>query len=216
MAARLRVLVGSRLLQRERTFQGESSCYRITRRGLAAVGSSLPAPRMDLQSYDHDIGLAWLWLAARNGKLGEVREIVSERTMRSQDGASEPAATKLGVRLGGLGSGGRPRLHYPDLLLRMASGHQVAVELELSGKTRARREKILMGYAADRRIDAVLYLVERRSVGREVAATARKLGISSMVQVQLARRGESGRRPQSGLQRRPTRMRPAQEAVPVQ
>jgi len=182
--SRLRALVKARLLVREPVFAGHPACFQITRAGLGLIGSQLSPPRLDLHTYDHDLGLAWLWLAARRGSFGAVREVVSERKLRSSDARRDPVSQPAGVRLAGTGAGGRPRLHYPDLLLRTASGHRVAVELELTSKTRSRREKILMGYAGDRRFDAVLYLVEQKAIGREVAACAAKLGISRMVQVQ--------------------------------
>ena len=84
----------------------------------------------------------------------------------------------------GFGPGGREQLHYPDLLLRTPDGKRIAIELELTGKGRTRREKILSGYGADRKIDAVVYLVSRPEVGRSVAAAARKLGLSELVHVQ--------------------------------
>jgi MarR family len=40
------------------------SCQ-ITRRGLATIGSSLPTPRVDLRTHEHDVGVAWLWIVAR-------------------------------------------------------------------------------------------------------------------------------------------------------
>jgi hypothetical protein len=103
--------------------------------------------------------------------------------MRSRDGA-DPSAEPFGIRLGGYGAGGRPRLHYPDLLLDTNCGHRVAIELELSGKKRTHRETILSGYSVDRRIDAVLYLVDDPAVARALSASVRRLGLESLVHVQ--------------------------------
>jgi hypothetical protein len=52
------------------------------------IGRDLPPPRRDLRCYRHDIGVAWLWLAASRGAFGRVERIVSEREMRSRDGAA--------------------------------------------------------------------------------------------------------------------------------
>ncbi len=93
----------------------------------------------------------------------------------------------MGVRLGGTGPGGRERLHYPDLLLVTPDGRRIAVELELSAKGTARREKILAGYGADARIDAVLYLVDRPVLATAIRSSARRLGISHHVHVQWVR-----------------------------
>lgn len=184
---RLRSLARLGLVTQHRFFQAQRSCYRITREGLASIDSKLPPPRIDLRCYGHDIGLGWVWLAARRGSFGALRDVVSERRMRSNDGAEPERQDTFGVRLGGYGAGGKPRLHYPDLLLVTGDGKRIAVELELTGKGRARRERILGGYAADPRIDAVLYLVENRSLARSLQASAARLGIGAMVHVQPVR-----------------------------
>lgn len=182
--ARLRALArGGHLVQR-RLFHQQPGCYQVTRRGLAVIGSELPLPRIDLRSYMHDVGLGWLWLSARAGRFGPVAEVLCERQLRSRDGLPGSGRERLGVRMFGFGPGGREQLHYPDLLLRTPDGKRIAIELELTGKGRTRREKILSGYGADRRIDAVVYLVGRPEVGRSVAAAARKLGLSELVHVQ--------------------------------
>jgi hypothetical protein len=184
VATRLRALRRAGYLQAQRPFDRQAPCYWITRRGLGAVESRLPAPRPELGSYRHDLGVAWVWLAARQGAFGPVRRLVSEREMRSRDGTDGHRANPFGVRLGGVGPGGRQRLHYPDLLLVGPGGRRVAVELELTSKGRARRERILAGYAADGRIDSVLYLVDRPATARALQASATRLGISDRVHVQ--------------------------------
>jgi hypothetical protein len=188
-SARLRPLSRAGLIHTETVFHRQPACHQITRKGLAAIGSELPPPRLDLRGYRHDVGLGWLWLAARAGTFGPVSEIVSERQMRSHDGIAQAAGEQVpfGVKLGGVGPGGRDRLHYPDLVLRTASGHRVAVELELSPKGRGRRERILASYGAERRIDAVLYLVEDPAVGRAIRGSAARLGLSDIVHVQRCR-----------------------------
>jgi hypothetical protein len=159
-------------------------CYLIDRLGLRAIASDLPRPRdLDLATYRHDVGLAWLWLAAHAGTFGALDEVISERRMRSHDGRRQPWVEPLGVRLGGVGPRGGECRHYPDLLLIKTSGERVAVELELTTKARRRREEILGGYAVEPRIDAVLYLVDKRRVGHAIAASARAVGIAPMVHV---------------------------------
>ncbi len=191
-ATRLRALCNGGYVTATRLFAGQPACYQISRSGLDVVGSPLPRPRIDLRGYAHDVGLAWVWLAARDGAFGPMREVVSERTMRSRDGIPRPdrpegAGDPLGVRLGGAGHGGRDRLRYPDLLLITPAGGRVAVELELTAKSRARRDRILAGYGSDPRIEAVLYLVERPALAASIRASARRLGISHHVHVQWVR-----------------------------
>jgi hypothetical protein len=161
--------------------------YAITSRGLEAAGSRLPPPRARLHGHAHDVGIAWLWLVARAGAFGPLRSVISERQLRSHDRRAARSGPALGVRLGGFGPGGRERLHYPDLVLVTPEGRRIAVELELTGKSRVRRERILSGYAADPRVDAVLYLVENRRIGNPIASSASRLGISSLVHVQTVR-----------------------------
>lgn len=204
--SRLRALAGSGYLAPRRIFAGQPTSYQITRKGLAAIGSPLPTPQLDLRAHAHDVGVAWLWLAARAGTFGPLKAVISERAMRSVDGRRHeppgPLPGPLGVRLGGTGPGGRERLHYPDLLLVTSDGRRIAVELELSAKGSARREKILAGYGADARIDAVLYLVDRPALAAAIQSSARRLGISHHVHVQRVRQPDVPQaRPGSAAQR---------------
>jgi hypothetical protein len=174
---RLRALARAGFITYRRIFHAQPACCQITPPGLAAIGSELPSPRFKLACYEHDVGVAWLWVAARRGAFGPLRDVLGER---------------YGVRLGGVGPGGRERLHYPDLLLVTASGERrIALELELTAKGQARRESILAGYANDERIDGVLYLVEDRPAGRAIAraieASASWLGIDSLVALRRVR-----------------------------
>jgi DNA-binding transcriptional ArsR family regulator len=200
---RLGALTANGLVEHARVLQGEPGWYQVTRAGLAMIESELPPPRLDLRCYKHDIGVAWLWLAASRGAFGAVQRIVSEREMRSRDGVRQgPHRVRaspgerapemggddheppFGVRLGGVGPGGLTRLHYPDLLLISPREERIAVELELSAKGRRRLETILAGYGAEPRVSAVLYLAEKAAIRREIRASATRLGISHLVHVQ--------------------------------
>ena len=183
--ARLRALHHAGLLDRRKVFDDQPAVHRITRSGLAAVASELQPPRLNLACYAHDVGVAWLWLAARDEVFGPVTKVVGERRLRSADLRREPGEPPLAMRLGGAGPGGRERLHYPDLLLVDPAGRRIALELELTDKGRRRRERILAGYGADPRFDAAVYLVPDRRLGQSIATSARRLGIQSSVYVQL-------------------------------
>jgi hypothetical protein len=203
---RLRRLGDAGHLRGNRELHRGPTWHQITRAGLRAIGSDLPTPRgFDLATHRHDTGLAWLMLTARAGRFGPLQGVVSERRMRSHDGRTKDRSLRYGVRLGGVGPGGRDRLHYPDLVMVSQSGHRVAFELELSTKEVARREGILAGYAADRRIDAVVYLVEHASVGRAIERSARRMGISDLIRVQRVTMapsaGAQGRSPARVVQR---------------
>ena len=181
--ARLRRLHDAGLVTRDIAFEGQPECWQITRDGLGAISSPLPVPRRDLSTHTHDVGVAWLWLAARGGAFGELREVISERELRSRDGLGRRSDPRLAVRVAGLGPRGGEQLHYPDLLLTSARGDRVALELELTTKSRPRRERILEAYAGEPAIDHVVYLVHDRRIGREIARSARRLGLSDMIHV---------------------------------
>ena len=189
MRRRLGTLRAAGLVAGTRRLRHEPIAWAITRPGLAAIGSTLGPPRpLDLAAYRHDVGLGWLAAAAHAGRFGELSQIVTERRMRSEDARAARSATdrlaraRHGIALGGWGAG--PRLHYPDLVLVTPAGHRVAVELELTTKAPARRERILAAYAVDPSIDAVLYLVDRPAAVRALARSAARAGATGKLRVQ--------------------------------
>src|SRR5579875_2140111 len=141
--ARLARLAAVGLVRAARPYDRQPQIHQITAAGLRATGSALAPPRLDL-------GLGWLWLAARDGAFGPLRELHSERAIRSREGlpgaALPPAAERLAVAIGGYGPGGGRRLHHPDLVFVSAGGRRGGGELERSGKGKARLERIIAGY----------------------------------------------------------------------
>jgi DNA-binding MarR family transcriptional regulator len=197
---RLRRLRASGYVSSQKLYGDQQRHFSITRTGLDVTASRLPVPTVDPMEYRHDIGLGWLWLAARAGAFGKLDAIHPERQMRSADRRADagPPAERFGLRAIGSGPNGGVLTHYPDLLLETASGHRVAVELELTAKGPRRLENILRRYLADRRIDAVLYLVDDPLLARHVESAAARVGASDLVHVQWARytepAGRSGQR----------------------
>ena len=61
-----------------------------------------------------------------------------DREMRSLDQREDREGPRHGVGIGLYGPAGGAERHYPDLRFKTASGHGVAVELELTAKS-ARR-----------------------------------------------------------------------------
>ena len=166
---------------------GDQRFYQATRAGLELAERDLPAPAaVRPSSYEHDVGLAWVWLAAQRGAFGPVRRLYSEREMRSQDqrprsdGAGPPM---LGVQVNEVGPAGGERRHYPDLLVETTDGRRIAVELELSPKSRRARERVLGAYGGQSRIDAVVYLTDRPGIGRAVVASAQRQWVKDLVTV---------------------------------
>jgi len=184
---RLRQLEHRQLLELRGIFKGLPAAVVIRSRGLNAVGSPLKAPQLNYNEYRHDVGVGWLWLAARAGRLGELRGLTTDRRMQAEDVTAVAAgrSSRWGVGVGLLGSHGQPQRHYPDLVLDMASGHRVAVELELTAKSSGRMNRIMSAYASDARIDHVLYLAANSSIAARVQESARRAGIPERVHVQL-------------------------------
>ncbi len=163
---------------------------------------------MDLRGYRHDVGVGWLWLAACAGAFGDAIKLAADRRMRTEDSAalSAGAPPRHGVGLGMLGSQGRPMHHYPDLRLTLRSGHQIAVELELTAKSSHRMARIMTAYASETSIDAVLYVVPSRAIAQLVNDAARRAGIADIVRVgRLA----AGGVPDAGPSVAPAAVRPA-------
>jgi DNA-binding transcriptional ArsR family regulator len=209
-STRLRALRAAELLTEAHPLREEPPLFQLTTAGRRAIASDLPRPRnVDLSTYRHDAGLAWLAVAAHRGKFGPLNEIVCERRMRSEDRRGEERAETHGVRLGSVGRDGRQRLHYPDLVVTTATGHRVAFELELSGKDQRRREQILAAYSADRRIDAVVYLVDHPSRSRALQESVRRLGIGDRVRVEQVRLGHDPQRAAGEPARSARRVPPA-------
>ncbi len=180
---RLSALRNAGLVRDARRYQGAPPGDQITGAGLRAIASELRAPQRSYPGgYQHDVGLGWLWVAARVGAFGSLRGVHSERQMRSHD-----VAARLGrplrrpARRGGTRRAGAVSLSRSGARYRL--GRRVALELELTCKSPPRREGILGAYAVDRRIDAVVYLVQRPSVGRAVSQSAARLGVSDLVHV---------------------------------
>jgi hypothetical protein len=156
----------------------ERGVYLATRAGLVAAGLNLPPARVEIATFTHDRLVADLAVnLERDGS-----EVVTEREMRHTDESPDTldhdgGRPRYAVTLA---SGGR---HYPDLMVALASGRFGAVEVELSPKNRARRERILGGYARARHIETVTYHVGSAQIGDLVARSAVTLGIGDLIEV---------------------------------
>jgi hypothetical protein len=190
----LGALVGSHLVRCERVMRFEPDCVQITRAGLASIRSELPAPEFEPR-YRHDVGVAWMWLAARGGAWGPTERIMTEREMRSRDqrrfqGTGDDSrrdqtqsAAPLGIRFSDDDKG---RLHYPDLLL-IRGRRRVAVELQLAAPSPRRLRRILSGYGVDKRVSAILFAIVDPNVGNLVRSAAAEVDGPPAIHIQPAK-----------------------------
>jgi len=184
---RCRQLAGAGLLRLERVFHRLPAAALITAGGLAAIGSRLAPPALNLAEYRHDVGVGWLWLAARAGRFGAPRELLTERVMQARDEALTLTGERprAGIGVGIFGATGRVRSHYPDLLVALRSGGHVAVELELTTKSAPRTAAIMSAYASDARISTVVYLAGAETTARALQRAAAQAGIAERVHIRL-------------------------------
>jgi len=183
--ARVRRLQRLGLVQVDDRYVRTPAGVLITDAGLRRIDSPLPAPELSEAQRRHDIGLGWVWIAARSGAFGALTELVSERRMRSLDARQatlRAPAERYGI---GVESDGPANSHFADMLIRARSGRTIAVELELHAKGAWRLDRVMRAYAGDPRITDVLYLVPSRRIGDPVIAAARRSGIADRVHVQL-------------------------------
>lgn len=171
-------LTSGGLLVRDRIGRDEAS-FRISRAGLRAVGSRRSPPGFEWHNRTA-VGAAWLWLHARGGTLGAADRVLSELEMRAEDhagGAGAPCFVEPHE------FGGRPGVHYPDLVMMLGSDRR-PVELLLALPARRQLEAVLRAYAADVRVRDVICVVVDPWVARAVQAIVSSLELLPMVTIQ--------------------------------
>jgi hypothetical protein len=190
------------LLEHHRTGGSEPGFYTITRRGLDAIDSPLPEPRVEtLRDPQTQLALPWLTLIARAGRFGTYEQILTERVMRHHthphplDHASdrgEPltdpasrAAQPYGIPLE-TQDGGRVAWHYPPLLLETPQRFRVAVELQTRHPATPQLTAHLHAYAQHPTIEIALYLVTDDTVAQRIIHLAEQLEVKDAIRVQRA------------------------------
>lgn len=194
---RLSGLVDVGLLSYRRIFHAQPGCYQVTNGGLAVIDSELPRPTIDLRTYRHDTDVVWLWLVAADRPAAAEGRVLAEREMRSHDQrrASDDRDGSFGIPVGGYNRAGRPRVHFPDVLLVGADGSRVAFELELSVKGRRRLEDILLGYAGEPRLERVMYVTDSRQVAAVLNDLVERMLLAERVEVRYFQGSAAGPRP---------------------
>lgn len=192
--ARLNGLVHAELLDHKRIFHEAPGVYVATRTGLRVAGLTFPPARVDLRTYEHDLGLSSLTIELER-EFGEER-IVSEREMRASDvtvGHASIEGPWFGIPVAG-GPGqtpptppGRGRLHFADSAVafgdRVSQTPILAVELERTAKGTARLRRILSGYIASREVREVRYYTATDRTHALVRREVDRLSAGSLIDV---------------------------------
>ena len=146
--------------------------YLVTTGGIQAAGSPLTAPHRDIspatEAHDWCVTTLTALLGAAGVPTTTVREMIAARRF---DEIQLPT---------GYDSRGRPRTHYPDLLVHTDDGRTVAIEIERTAKANHRLAQILALYRGCAAIDRVLYLAEDK-LARRVARQAGLLGMGGLM-----------------------------------
>jgi hypothetical protein len=199
-ADRLDQLRVERLVSRAELSSRLPPAYRITRNGADRIDCALPPLRpLDTRRYRHEIAIAWLWVTARRGNLGELRDVLSRRemqaadaTLRSESLLDTPGATFRDQPAAEAELDARHA--YPDLALVQANGGWATLDVVLTLPTPARLRATLGRIQRDPLMLAQLFMVEQDEPIKEtIRATADALGVANKVRVTvLARDGIAG------------------------
>ncbi|MGO9321844.1 MAG: hypothetical protein ACLQBY_13730 [Solirubrobacteraceae bacterium] len=158
-SARGRLLAAERagLLRGERVLAGAPALYTVTRAGLRASGLLGFEPgRVSVANAPHALECARV--AAALERAYPDHRVMGERELRRDE---REAATPLASACLGVGPGGAPLLHRPDIVLWPDGAHErlpVAVEVELTIKAPHRLLEICRAWARCRCVAGTLYL----------------------------------------------------------
>lgn len=156
-AGRLSAAAGAGLLARSKPLTHGPSLYTPTKAGMMACGQrGLGRCRVSATNAEHLIACAAV--AAALERLLPDERVGGERTLRrdEREHGGPLASAKLRP-----GKDGEPQLHRPDLVLWPDPARQrlpVAVEVELTVKSRRRLEEICTAWARCRLVAGVMYL----------------------------------------------------------
>ncbi len=176
---RLAELVDYGLLRRERVLYNDGALLVATAEGLRAAGlHQLRPTRIALAQIPHMLSSATL--AAQLEPRLEDQKLLTDREHRA---AENTTGQPLGSAILGPADNGHRRLHRPDFILtHHGSKDMVAIELELTLKTRTRLERILRGYLRNPNVTAIRYHAPQ-PVADAVERAARATGAHSILEL---------------------------------
>ena len=147
---RIKKLVEGGYLRQERILHGQARIHRLTKQGSVAINDGiLPLKHVNLGTFRHDYKLIDLALSLESD-LG--CRFTSERRIRHDEGLS------------GVGQLG----HIPDGYLHLDDDKPIAIELELSVKSRERLNSIINEYSCNLGVKEVWYYTDSNEVVRAI------------------------------------------------
>lgn len=151
--SRIKKLVEGGYLERERILHGQARIHKVTKKGVIASGDAvLPLKQVNLGTFRHDLMLVDLGIQLEQETGGR---FVPDRRIRHDEGLS------------GVGQIG----HIPDGYLYQDNEKPVAIELELSVKSRARLKSIIEDYSGNLGVREVWYYTDQDEVARAIHKT---------------------------------------------
>lgn len=151
---RVKKLVDSGYLKRERILHGHARIHTLTKKAILASGDALaPLSIVNLGTFRHDFQLIDLSLMLERQTGGR---FTPDRRIRHDEGLS------------GVGQPG----HIPDGHLHIGEDKPIAIELELSVKSRARIQSIIHAYGGNLAVREVWYYTDQPDVSRAILKAA--------------------------------------------
>jgi hypothetical protein len=176
---RLHELVDYGLVRRHRLLYNDGGLLTATAEGLRwAELHRLNPARISLALVPHMVASAAL-AAALEPQLVHERLLSDREHRAAENAAGQPLASAILQA----DRPEHPRLHRPDFAL-IGGDHErvVAIEIELTLKTRTRLERILRGYLRNRNVSSVQYYAPPQ-IGEAVQRAARAAGADRLLEV---------------------------------
>lgn len=144
---RIKKLVDAGYLERERVLHGQARLHKVTKMGVLASADALaPLKYINLGTFRHDLMLLELALSLEQETGGT---FVPDRRIRHNEGLS---------------GAGQSDQHIADGYLFIGDEKPIAVELELSVKSRARLVDIVNAYGGNLGVKEVWYFTDNKGV----------------------------------------------------
>jgi hypothetical protein len=160
--ARIKKLINGGYLNRERVLHNSKRIHIVTKLGKEVSNDELPVPsKLNFGTYIHDMKLIDLSLSLIEIHGGE---FIPERRIKQLKGLS------------GVGVSG----HIPDGILTKEDGAKIAIELELTVKSKERLTKIMNEYAANLDFKEIWYFVESQTARNALSKAAKNAGVFNL------------------------------------